>query len=355
MNKTEGPILVDMACQKILSLVVCSFQYSNVASEDYYILKHGTPFEGPLSPFISIYRHDHTVKYNGPYVYNVPPNKDDFVLVERGASISTTTQISDIYSFTSNGLYIIQYNSPLRVISKANLDLQSGTGRVREIERVKVNKVIHITLNVTNLLPRQVTKESSKGGDTVSIAHCGKVRFIGGSEKDRNETLKAHKRLCTGYKTILRRMEYETGDLYTTWFPQKVTHILRVTTAYEECFHKMYDMIVTYDFTGTKCKEGVYAYTYKNTTTIYLCEQYNEDPIYCMPHHGSKEGKLVNLMMIAFGFAQNYAYDANECSELVYTAPFRCLSNAKSYELFYCQSKGKIRNVQRLIISESFI
>ena len=353
-DKKESPISLDMACHKILSIVVCSFQYSNVASEDYYILKHGTPFEGLLSPFIAIYHRDHTVKYEGPYVYNVPPNKDDFVLIERGASISTTAQVSDVYSFNSNGLYIIQYSNPLRVISKANLDLQSDAGKIREIEQIRVNKVIHITLNNTrsNLPPRQVRKQST---NTVNIAHCGRIRFIGGSEKDRNETLKAHKRLCKGYKIILRKISDEADDIFKTWFSSAFTHLMKVTYTYEECFHKIYDMIVTYDFTGTKCNERVYAYTYKNTTTIYLCEQYNEDPINCMPHHGSKEGKLVNLMTIAFGLAQNYAYDANECAELVHTTPFKCISNAKSYELFYCQSRGKAKSIQSIIIPESFM
>ena len=47
------PVSLDMSCQKSLSAVACTFEFLNVAHEDYYLLKRNTPLEGLISQFIA--------------------------------------------------------------------------------------------------------------------------------------------------------------------------------------------------------------------------------------------------------------------------------------------------------------
>ena len=42
----EWPISLDMACNNALSTVACSFQFTNIADKDLYLLKRNTPLDG---------------------------------------------------------------------------------------------------------------------------------------------------------------------------------------------------------------------------------------------------------------------------------------------------------------------
>lgn len=348
------PISLDMACNQILSSIVCSFELTNNAKEDYYLLKHGTPLEGFRSPFIAVFHSDHLVKYQGPYFYRLPPTKDDFVLIQAGNSISATIQITDVFNFSSDGLYIIQYRNPLRVLTGEDMELQSITsGKIQETKQIKISKAFHITVKDSHRISSLIRRKLSKG-DIVSIEHCGKIKLIGGSEKARNETIKAHKRLCNGYRTIVNKLD-ELSDTFKTYFSIDYTHVDRVTSTYQSSLLKIHSNVIAYDFTGPHCTEGVYAYTYKDTARIYLCELYTEDPIECMSYHSSKEGVLVNMLTIAFGFTQDFTSNADESAQLLHSFPYKTLINAKSYELFYCQSMGKEKVVETILIPETFM
>ena len=82
----EWPISLDMACNKALSTVACSFQFTNVADEDLYLLKRNTPLEGFVSPFLILSIEGRPVPYEGIMVYRIPLTKEEFVLLKAGES-----------------------------------------------------------------------------------------------------------------------------------------------------------------------------------------------------------------------------------------------------------------------------
>ena len=60
----EWPIDLDMACHKALSVVACTFEFTNVADEDYYILKRDSPLVGGLYTLHSLLSIMKVVRYN---------------------------------------------------------------------------------------------------------------------------------------------------------------------------------------------------------------------------------------------------------------------------------------------------
>ena len=64
-----------MACNKALSTVACSFEFTNVADEDLYLLKRNTPLEGFRSIFLTVSAEGCPVPFKGPILYCIPPKK----------------------------------------------------------------------------------------------------------------------------------------------------------------------------------------------------------------------------------------------------------------------------------------
>ena len=74
-----------MACNKALSTVACSFQFTNIADEDLYLLKRNTPLEeGFYSPFLTLSTEGRPVEYKGILASRIAPTKDEFVLLKAG-------------------------------------------------------------------------------------------------------------------------------------------------------------------------------------------------------------------------------------------------------------------------------
>ena len=92
-----------MACHKALSVVACSFEFTNVADEDL-----SSPVtllsKDSFSPFIAVFHKGQHLQYKGLIGFCVPPRKQDFLLIKAGQSVSATIQLSDVFTFSTDGL-----------------------------------------------------------------------------------------------------------------------------------------------------------------------------------------------------------------------------------------------------------
>ena len=180
-----------------------------------YILTSDSPLEGLYSPFVAVYHNGRRVQYEGLVGFRLPPRKQDFQLIKAGQVISATVQISDAFTFGSDGLYIIKYNMPLKFITEKEMDLQVEAN-IKQMAQVKVSESISIYLEDTHLLQRPVKPVTSKPDHTVYIESCDAANFIGGTETQRNNTRDAHIRLCNGF--INARAAVGDNVRTTTWF-----------------------------------------------------------------------------------------------------------------------------------------
>ena len=186
------PISLDMACNKALSAVACSFEFTNNANQDLYLLKRDTPLEGLYSDFVSVSLDGRPLKYEGIRKLRRTPTKDEFVLLKASESISASVQINGAFSIDTDGLYTVQYSRPIQYLSVNEMSAMS----IDWPRKSFVHESVQLYLEDTFLLLKP-KKQDVKIDYTVHLQACGSVSFSNGDVKN-NETLAAHNKLCGG-------------------------------------------------------------------------------------------------------------------------------------------------------------
>ncbi|XP_019864251.1 PREDICTED: uncharacterized protein LOC100634800 [Amphimedon queenslandica] len=159
---TEWPVSLDMSCEPSSSDVDCTFDFVNVAGEDYYLLMRNTPLEGLLSPFIAVYHKGRRLEYEGKLIHRRPPTKDEYILLKAGEKVSATVHINDVFTLIHDGGYTIEYIKPLMVLQE----------EIKMPTEVKINSATYIYLDNARKvsLPRKEVGLRSKG--SVTIESC---------------------------------------------------------------------------------------------------------------------------------------------------------------------------------------
>ena len=329
------PIFLDMACNKALSAVACTFEFTNNANEDLYLLKRGTPLEGLFSQFITVFVAGGPVEYDGPFVHRLPPTKDEFVLLKAGKSISASVQITDAFSIDTDGLYTVQYSRPLQYLSVNEMSELSNSQILRESSE---QKSIHIYLEDTHALLKPSRPEETDEVDyTVNIESCSSASFVGGTAANNKGTLDAHKKLCSG----IDKVNITNNDLYKKWFGAFTTaRQSKVKAVYKKMRDGLAGKAVTYVNGGPYCKPSWYGYTYHNVVKVYICPAFYAFPISCgSPGTYTKEFGLIHEWSHAFGITYDRIYGASQSQNLAKTNPDKAVENADSYGWHYCESQ----------------
>ncbi|XP_019855062.1 PREDICTED: uncharacterized protein LOC105313627 [Amphimedon queenslandica] len=333
LSANGWPVSLDMACNKALSTVACSFEFTNNANEDLYLLKRNTPLEGLNSQFVSVSLDGRPLEYEGIYIYRLPPTKDEFVLLKAGESISATVQITDAFSIDTDGLYTVQYSRPLQYLSVNEMSVMS----VDQLRESIVRESVHIHLERTHLLLRP-KKEKVEFDYTVYIESCTAAEFNGNREN--NVTLAAHKKLCAGIDKAKGRVG--NNNLYVTWFGAYTeAREKTVKKVYSSMRSKLESTSVTYYNNGPKCegKPRAVAYTYRPSKVVYLCEAFYRLPLACSGTSSTKEGTLVHEWAHAFADRSDEGYGPDNCKGFARDDPDKAINNADNFKYHYCESQ----------------
>ena len=348
MLYSMSPVSLKMDCQQSTSAVDCSFQFTNVADEDYYLLKRDTPLEGLHSPFVAVSLDGVPLQYEGYLFYRISPQRDEFILLKAGETVTATAQINNIFTFSSDGVYNIRYNKPLKVLLKDKMELQSDSEDMKGVDlmKVEVSESVDIQLENTDLLSHPV-KEEVKEGDEVYSEACNNVfRFVGGTRAARAATRQAHNRLCEGYlnaiKKVRERNNVRNRRMYRRWFgvfDQRRANV--VMSVFKKSHDKVANNRLTYVFAGTGCIRGTIARTCYHSNTVFLCPLYvNQPSTLCNRVAGnsfSKERTLVHEWAHAGGYTYDYAYGLADSQALANDNPDQAIDNADNYSFFYCR------------------
>ena len=189
-----GPLSLDMACDRALSAVLCTFEFTNSGIEDLYLLTYKTPLEGPHSPFITVSLDGQPLQYEGVFASRIPPTKEAFALIKAGESISASIQITDIFSINSNGLYTVRYAQPLQYLLAQEMRLQSYSNDVIEVSQSIISsQSVNLYLDEASSLEKPMKEdEQTSGKEVVVIEACDTAVFVGSDPS----ILEAHKELC---------------------------------------------------------------------------------------------------------------------------------------------------------------
>ena len=326
-----------MACNKALSAVACSFEFTNNANEDLYLLKRGTPLEGLVSEFLTVSVAGGPVKYDGPFLHRIPPTKDEFVLLKAGESISASVQITDAFSIDIDGFYTVQYSKPLQYLSVNEMSELSNSQILRESSE---QKSIHIYLEDTHALLKPSRPEETDEVDyTVNIESCSSASFVGGTSATNGGTLAAHIRLCSG----IGRVRIGYNNLYLRWFGAFTTaRQSKVMAVYNAMWNGLAYKTVTYVNGGPHCKPGIYGYTYRGGSppTVWICPTFYTFPVSCgRTGTYTKEFGLIHEWSHTFGYTHDHVYGAGQSQNLAIYYPDKAVENADNYGWHYCESQ----------------
>ena len=334
-----------MACNKALSAVTCSFEFTNNGNEDLYLLKRNTPFEGLNSPFISVYLDGRPLKYKGIYAFYLPPTKDEFVLLMAGESMSVSVQVTDAFSIDADGLYTVQYNRPLQYLSVSDMSAMS----IDKLKESFVHKSVQIHLQDTRLLFKPTSsKEKAKSESKVYAQTCTSgAKFINGDKKN-SETLEAHKKICTtgAFKAISH--VYDNSD-YNTWFS---TYSSENGKTVKRILDRLQSVLeskeVEYVNDGPLCKSNMLAYSDETGRSpgVFFCDSYYDLPVKCDGTKVTKELVLVSFNINSY-FGWNKCYrlkfdapmDPEEAKKLAVFNPLLSTYGCDNLAFFYCASQ----------------
>ena len=328
------PISLDMACNKALSAVACSFEFTNNANEDLYLLKRNTPLEGLNSQFVFVSLDGRPLEYEGILIYSLPPTKDEFVLLKAGESISATVQITDVFSIDTDGLYTVQYSRLLQYLSVNEMSAMS----IDQLRESFVRESAQLYLEDTSLLSRP-KEEEVKIDYSVHIESCTTANFANGNTSN-SGTLDAHKRLCAGLDKA--KGGIKNDNRYREWFGTwSTSRSSTVTKTYTLTRKGIASKSLTYYNNGQQCKPNAIAYTYKSytQTVVYLCKVFYDFPTACKGTAYTKEGTLVHEWVHALAARDDVAYGPTNCRNLAKTRPDGAVKNADTYGYYYCTGR----------------
>uniref|UniRef100_A0A1X7UVI7 Lysine-specific metallo-endopeptidase domain-containing protein n=1 Tax=Amphimedon queenslandica TaxID=400682 RepID=A0A1X7UVI7_AMPQE len=318
------PVSLDMSCEQSLSDVACTFEFLNVADEDYYLLKRNTPLEGLLSQFVAIYHKGRRLDYEGIFIHRTLPTKDEYILLKAGQKVSATVRINEAFTLINDGRYTVEYIRPLMVLNEMQMPIEVNA---------KAAAYMHLENARYLSLPSQDEVESE---GSVTIESCTTASFTGGTSSKRTDILNAHKKLCKEYGDAKNNVS--NSDFYKTWFGTYTdARATKVKKVCQDCVDGLTSKTVTYVIEPSNCQSNWNAYTYKGGTKVYLCQAYNNYQVYCKSNGDpTKEGILAHEWSHAFGYTDDYTYGASANKQLAKDDPDKAVKNADTYEYYYC-------------------
>ena len=344
-----------MDCERVVSTVICSFEYKNNGEKDYYLFKRDSPLEGEInSPIIYVYSNGYPMKYKGIIVHRQEPSMDDFVLLRAGKSITASIRLTDVFDFTQNTIYTVQYNKPVEYIEKGSM-MELRKNGIRAFRATAVFKADTFLLyNVGSLSKPDIaigyesdedTDEEDYEDDDITGQSCGSAKVTGGKSIQRNDTLELHQDLCNNLNMAKERIQ-QPYKLYRKWFGSpKKEYVEHVEDAFKTILHWLKSTKVHY-MIKNDCKKGWIAYILKESEdgkgVIALCKPFfGIKEMYCTKDHykQTREGVAVNLMVQASKHAYNMMQNPRYTAWLAWYLPMIAIKNAKNYELFYCDAQ----------------
>ena len=326
----------------MVSVVTCRFDYTNNAQEDLYLCKHETPFEGFLSPFLSVINSKSRLDldYKGYIVYRDTPKWNEFILLRAGETVSTTLRITDAFNFDIDGSYIIEYSSPLHYIARRTKEEMAS--RI-SLSHLDTQATVPINLQETEdlLKPAHINNEIKIFDKIIdNSTTCNYVNIIGGSYKEQDAVMNIHSKLCNGIRKAIESIA--NNKMYKKWFGNYTEEYYEeVEEMYETILNGLKQSRVTYVMNHFMCRHVWKAITVPGDEWVLLCPSFFKNKKKSCNYKkpiGSNEGILLHMWSHAFGYSVNYNKNAKQLAK---HNEEQAITSADNYEAFYCQTTTK--------------
>jgi len=314
------------------------YRVTNHSNSQYFVLKWFTPLEGILGDILKITYKRRRIPYDGILIKRGQPSIDDYVLLKAGEVREGSIDVSASYSLSKAGVYHVTFAGVIWDLTK-DLPDQVGKRSPEEFTRFQTPKS-KIVLTVKGRgksvdTEGQVQRKKEKRDPrNLRSGHANEPQIKGGSEGDKAATKAAHNDAYHYADQGRINVQQEGGKnpQTITWFGayQSKRH-KRLHGVYNDVAETLKNEKITYDFNGSSCQASWYAYTYKDTRTIYLCNMYIAAPFCGID---SKTGILIHELTHAVSGTSDHAYGLSGAKQLAINGPDKAVENADNYEYY---------------------
>jgi peptidyl-Lys metalloendopeptidase len=323
------------------------FELTNASKEPVHVLKWFTPLEGIASDCLSVTRDGkRRLAYDGPMVKRGTPGPDDYVLLKPGETVGADVDVSDGYAVTVPAEYEVELKTPevaavpaadtrtaaaLEKTAPAPVPVTGGRAKFRvKPGTARVPTQGEAARATAKAMMKNATGGASASGASGTAAVPLAPTIVGGTAAQQTAAKQAHK---DGFDLAEAASKAVKNDAaYKKWFGAYTA--ARAATArdvYKKIVARMKAVVFTYDLTGTGCRSGVFAYTFKCGTTIWFCGAF-----WAAPATGtdSKAGTVVHEHSHSDANTDDLAYGQAGAMALATSSPAKAIKNADNYEYF---------------------
>ena len=319
------------------------FELTNRGDEDVHVLTWYTPLEGLWSDCLAVTRDGQRVPYDGPLAKRGQPTEKDYVLVPAGQTVSSSFDLHRAYDVSVPGQYDVALDTEVQdyVTAEGDAALNAKLGdaeRVTAKQPLRGGETQFVVEPDGGHLPTdgeyvRKSEESKKTGDAGAaeaeeMAGPKDPEFNGGSAAQQAQTKQAH---ADGYALAVAALAALADNAqYKEWFGTHTAQRLQsVRDHYTKVRDAMQTTTFTYDLTGSGCGSSVYAYTFKGTTTVWMCDLFWSAPAVGTD---SKAGTVLHELTHAIARTDDITYGQPNCRQLAVNNPDQAVQNADSHE-----------------------
>lgn len=345
MPELEGKLVATKQQFKSSEDKTMEFELTNRGDEDVHVLTWYTPLEGLWSDCLAVMREGQRVPYDGPLAKRGQPTEKDYVLVPAGQSVSNSFALHRAYDVSVPGQYDVALDTEVQDYVTA----EPGTplnAKLEKSERQTAKQPLgggetHFVvepdgghLPTEGEFARKIEKSKKKkdagAAEPEKKAGPKTPEFNGGNAAQQTATSQAH---IDGYGLAVAAVAaLDNNAQYQEWFG---TYTAQRFQTVKDNYTKVRDMMqtttFTYDLTGTGCGSSVYAYTYKGTTTVWMCDLFWSAPTLGTD---SKAGTVLHELTHAVANTDDITYGQPNCRQLAINNPDKAVKNADNHEYY---------------------
>lgn len=313
--------------------VMCEVTITNQDNEDHFLYTRGTPLEGFKSNFFLVTKNRKPVHYDALRFKTGPISKyTSGIKITSKGSVAIKIDLSSAYSLRDSANYSVSLNTKVYFLnSEGKVDEQHlySVSTKFEISNGKENDP-RLTIGEKYRLEQAkyyVQPASLKvAGTPKGLAFDGKTNSV-----DQDDATVAW---MNAYKSMVASPSDMVNNIahYTTWFGS-ATHKDVAKGTVEVIQKSMENEAYTVYFRGPQCTPGDdFAYTFFQSTTIYLCDLY----FYAKDRYdyNTKFGTLVHELTHAVADTEDDEYGVEPCKDVAKYNPQIAVRNADNYEYF---------------------
>ena len=323
--------------------IECRFHLKNNGKQDYSVLKWSTPLENPISDCLTVTRNGKKLEFDGIYRKRSVPGPDQFLTVKAGETLSSMFQVSDAFDMTKAGEYSVAVDTYLEYVVGSATSKPDIKRKIRHLSSPAVSFQIVGRSSSKRTLGQRArfleTRKQSKqsgifnGSFDSGVSRKSTVPLVP-VIRDYIEILHSHTQTAHD-EAYIRMTTFVAApqakkDLVKTWFGEN--QVDNAVTKFQSMVDLLKTAKFTYTFDGPQCDRKTFAYTFKQSREIFLCQLYKDADI--LQGSNSKMGILTHELSHAIISTDDIVYGQFVCKMLAKFVPNYAISNADNFGYF---------------------